>query len=380
MNITTDSTQEVWHRLEEPGSYEWWYFDAEDQTCGLSIVLIWFAGFAFSPYYMRHYAEWRSRLRSDSPHPGEYAGFSFQLYENGREIVNFIKEGSDGLFDGDSQAIGARFEQNSFLYDPSKDEYHLTIDFTFPARDKRVRGSLLFRPSHRYDYCRNNDCFPGREHRHQWLLSVPKANVEGQLDVDSLRGGEASRRITLQGQGYHDHNFGTMPMHEYIDRWYWGRVYAGRFDLVYYVIFFHSSACKPLAVMMLNDNESGRQLVMERVRFSEDQFSRGLYTPAHGRILTMEEGAVRVEVTHAEALDAGPFYIRFNSLYTMNVDGRRVEDARGISEFLNPAALQSRFMRFFTGCRIWRDGTPSFMYTSYNFFRHQFDWLNRKKL
>ena len=379
MNITTDSTQEVWHRLEEPGSYEWWYFDAEDKSAGISIVVIWFAGFAFSPYYMRHYADWRSLLRSDSPHPAEYAGFSFQLYENGREILNFIREGPDGLFEYDPEGIGARFEQNSFRYDPQKDEYHLTIDFTYPARDKRVKGELLFRPRYRYDYCRNNDCFPGREHRHQWLLCVPKADIEGHLDVDTLRGSEAPRSISLHGEGYHDHNLGTVPMHEYIDRWYWGRVFSGRFDLVYYVIFFHSSACKPLAVMMLNDNESGRQLVMDRARFSEENFSQSLFTPTHARSLTLEQDLVKVEVSHGEMLDAGPFYIRFNSRYCLNVDGQKVDGVQGISEFLDPEALQSRFMRFFTGCRIWRDGSPSFMYTSYNFFRHQIDWLNWKK-
>jgi carotenoid 1,2-hydratase len=54
MNITTDPLQEAWHRLDAPGSYEWWYFDAEDEERGISVVFIWFAGFAFSPYYLSH--------------------------------------------------------------------------------------------------------------------------------------------------------------------------------------------------------------------------------------------------------------------------------------------------------------------------------------
>jgi carotenoid 1,2-hydratase len=378
MNITTDSAQEVWHRLDDPGSYEWWYFDAEDELQGISVVFIWFAGFAFSPFYMRHYEEWRSRTRQDSPSPDQYSGFSFQMYENGREVVNFIREGGDGQFGHEPSGIGARFEKNSFVYDRSTDEYRLTVDFSFPARQKHVRGSFTFRPRHRYDYRRDNDCLSGREHRHQWLLSVPKADVDGELIIDSHSSGDR-KGLDFSGTGYHDHNFGTMPIHEYFDRWYWGRVFAGRFDLVYYIVFFRDHGCQPMAVMMLNDNETGRQQVIEDARFQEDRFSRGVFAPAHGRRLRLESGQVGIEVTHRQVLDAGPFYLRFSSRFSLRVDGERVAGAAGISEFLEPSALQSPLMRFFTASRVWREGESSAMYRYYNFFKHQFDWLNRKK-
>ena len=378
MNITTDSTQEAWHRLDDPGSYEWWYFDAEDEAQGISVVVIWFAGFAFSPFYMRHYEEWRSRSRQDSPSPGQYSGFSFQLYENGREVVNFIREGCDGEFGVDPAGPGARFEKNSFRYDRSKDEYCLTIDFPFPARKRHVRGSFTFRPRHRYEYHREYDCLKDRGHLHQWLLSVPKAEVEGEILVDGLSTGDRSV-FKLRGRGYHDHNLGSMPMHEYFGRWYWGRAFAGRFDLVYYIIYFRKRSCTPLAVVMLNDNETGKQQIMEQVQFREEQFKRGIFAPVHGRKLRMEEGEVSVDVSHRQVLDSGPFYLRFASDITLRVNGDRFDGIGGISEYLDPSALQSPFMRYFTACRIWRDGEASGMYRYYNYFRHQFDWLNRKK-
>ena len=378
MNITTDVAGEAWHRLDEPGAYEWWYFDAEDELQGISVVCIWFDGFPFSPFYMRHYDQWRSRRREDSPSPGHYAGFSFQLYEHGREVVNFIREGRDGAFGHERSGIGARFENNHFGYDQSKDQYHLAVDFAFPARGRRVQGTFTFRPRHRYDYHYAHDCSVGRTNRHQWLLSVPKADVRGELFIDRYPSGERTS-IRFSGLGYHDHNLGSMPMHEYFDRWYWGRVFSDRFDLVYYVIFFRHQACAPLALMLLNDNETGRQQVMEQVSFEEELLARGVFAPVHGRMLRFESEGIGLEVSHRRMLDAGPFYLRYSSMFSLRMNGDSFDDAIGISEFLNPSALRSPIMRFFTGSRIWRDGEMSAMYRYYNFFKHHFDWLNRKK-
>lgn len=378
MNITTDSAQEVWHKLVKPGAYEWWYFDAEDQQQDISVVFIWFSGFAFSPFYMRHYDQWRGRQRPDSPRPDQYDGFNFQLYEKGREVVNFIKEGRDVLSGLNTEGIGIRFERNGFSYDQDRDEYQLSIEFEFPVRHLKVKGTFTFRPTHRYEYRRKNDCHPGNGHHHEWLLCVPKADVDGALSIEGPGSGE-QRTVSINGPGYHDHNLGSMPMHEYFKRWYWGRAFSERFDLVYYVIFFRSQRCDPLAVFMLNDNENGRKQVVEEVRFSEKILKRGVFAPLHGRLLKLESERVNIGISHRQVLDAGPFYLRFASDFSVSVDGERVDGMSGISEFLDPSALTSPLMRFFTASRILRDGETTAMYRYYNFFKHHFDWLNRKK-
>jgi carotenoid 1,2-hydratase len=378
MNITTDPDQEVWHELQRPGSYEWWYFDAEDDSQGISLVLIWFAGFAFSPSYLQHYQDWKDLVRPDVPVPSEYAGFSFQLYEHGREIINFIKDGSQGVFESSPSSIDVRFEQNAFSYDRLRDEYRLMIDFPFPARRKNVTASLVFKPGHRYAFRRHDEKGVANGYQHQWLLSVPKADVHGRITVRDSKG-ETVRSIPVRGRGYHDHNLGTVPMHEYIAKWYWGRAFSERYDLVYYVIFFRDNGSAPLAVLMLNDSRNGEQIVKDRVSFREENFTRGLFAPFHGRLLSLEQDAVGVEVRHHSVLDSGPFYLRFRSRFSLNVDGSRLDGIRGISEFLDPSALQSRFMRFFVRSRIWREGEESAMYRQYNFFKSRFDWFTKKK-
>lgn len=374
MNITTEKNQEIWHDMQEPGSYEWWYFDAEDKDSALSVVIIWFAGFPFSPYYMNRYEEWKNRVTPHPPLPSDYSGFSFKLYEKNREILNFIKEGSNGLFEGDRRNIGVRFEKNRFTYDDLKDEYRLDIEFSFPARFREVKASLVFRGCRRVVYDKKNSAEAVSEH--QWLLSVPRADVEGAIDIFDKQKNTV-RTIPVKAVGYHDHNSGLVPMQEHISRWYWGRAFSKRFNLIYYLIFYKNTHSKPLALLMLLDNESGENTFLDRVIISERNFRRGLFSPLHSRILELYHENIRLKIDHRQVLDAGPFYLRFTSGLTLEIDGKAYETMGGISEYLDQTRLNSRFMRFFTQSRIWRDGERSLMYDIYNNIKHSLDWKNR---
>ncbi len=376
MNITTKLDEELWHRMQEPGAYEWWYFDAEDRTSGLSLVLIWFSGFPFSPYYTSHYEKWKQQKSSDPPHPSSYSGFSFQLYENGQEIVNFIKEGHRELFESSHSEIGVRFEKNLFTHDALRDEYALEIDFVFPARHKAVKANLLFKVERRILFEKKDTNNNGRVPLHQWLLSVPKAAVDGTITITEQKSG-AIRTIPLKANGYHDHNLGAVPMQEYISRWYWGRAFSREFDLVYYVVFFKNNDYQPLSLLVLHDNMSETVTIHDTLRFHESNFKKGFFSPLHSRDLDLCYDDTVLRIHHERVLDAGPFYLRFASTISLQREGRSVEGIRGISEFLNPVRLQSRFMRFFTRSRIWRDGEESIMYKSYNSFKRSLDWNNR---
>ena len=376
MNITTNLDQELWHEMQEPGAYEWWYFDAEDKESGISVVLIWFSGFPFSPSYTNHYEKWNSRPASGAPLPSNYSGFSFQLYENGREIVNFIKEGSRELFEGNSLDIGVRFEKNLFTYDALRDEYLLDIDFSFPARRKAIKANLLFKACRRFIYEKRDTNNNGKVPLHQWLLSVPKADVEGTITVMEQPAG-AVRTIPVRAAGYHDHNLGAVPMQEYISRWYWGRAFSDLFDLVYYVVFFKNNDYPPLSLLVLNDNKSDTVTVHDTLQFRERNFRSGFFSPQHSRDIDLQYDNIHLKIHHDTVLDTGPFYLRFASAISLQRDSGNFEDMSGISEFLNPARLQSRFMRFFTRSRIWRDGDRSIMYNNYNRFKRSLDWNNQ---
>jgi len=87
----------------------------------------------------------------------------------------------------------------------------------------------------------------------------------------------------------------------------------------------------------------------------------------------MEGGPVAIEVRHCTALDSGPFYLRYTSEINVEIAGERFERTEGISEYLNPAPLNSKLMQFFTASRVWREEKRSAMYFLYNFFKRQFD-------
>jgi hypothetical protein len=76
-----------------------------------------------------------------------------------------------------------------------------------------------------------------------WVVAVPRARVEG-----TIRVGEET--IQAKGIGYHDHNWETADLKKVITHWYWGRIYADDFTLLYAYVKtnrrFGEVASKPL--------------------------------------------------------------------------------------------------------------------------------------
>ncbi|QDG94687.1 carotenoid 1,2-hydratase (plasmid) [Rhizobium sp. NIBRBAC000502774] len=58
-----------------------------------------------------------------------------------------------------------------------------------------------------------------------WFCAVPGASVSGQLSIK----GES---IEVEGNGYHDHNWGNVPMDEILSDWLWGRAEVGDITVV----------------------------------------------------------------------------------------------------------------------------------------------------
>ena len=62
-----------------------------------------------------------------------------------------------------------------------------------------------------------------------WIVPAPRADVTGTITLDGV-----TREV--RGLGYHDHNWGQGFMPRIVRRWYWGRIYAEDFSLVYATI------------------------------------------------------------------------------------------------------------------------------------------------
>jgi len=66
----------------------------------------------------------------------------------------------------------------------------------------------------------------GREEYLAWLVAQPAARVAATLVTPT-------RSSLLLGAGYHDHNWGNAPMYRNINNWYWGRVVAGDYTVIF---------------------------------------------------------------------------------------------------------------------------------------------------
>lgn len=57
-------------------------------------------------------------------------------------------------------------------------------------------------------------------HFFKWAVPLPRAQVTGTLTLDG-------QTMTMQGVGYHDHNWGNFVLADAFSHWYWGRLFDG---------------------------------------------------------------------------------------------------------------------------------------------------------
>lgn len=376
MQILSSLQFDIWHNLKEPGSYEWWYFDAVTDDERYSVVAIWFSGFPFSPYYLQRLRAWKqngskpngassgSKYDPPLPNPLEHAAFSFSLYADGVELLNFIKEGDATLFDASSEKPFVRFEQNRFVYDELRNRFVLHIDFEMLARKKRVKAELYFTP--KVELAQDLGELSSGTGEHTWILVAPSMDVCGKLDVwDGLK--NESHKIVFQGNGYHDHNFGRVPMDTDIENWYWGRAHSKKYDLVYYIISYKDESREPFTFLYLTEN--GKTIILKnRLSITEHELEQNLISPRYGKRLTMDSDDCHFSIEHLKGLDTGPFYMRFHSRFVLNLKEERGVVMTGISEFLHPDRLTSGLVQNLVKSKVLREGRLSVMYTLYNFF------------
>jgi carotenoid 1,2-hydratase len=367
MQISTSITEDVWHDLKVAGSYEWWYFDALSRSEKYSFVAIWYCGFPFSPYYVHRYNRWNSGRRGSpsQPLPLEHTAFSFNLYVEQNEVINFIKESDHNSFAASKTSPEGRFEKNHFAYNAAENCYDLAIDFIMPTKKRKVSARLTFRvmPT---SYDVGN--LSSGERFHNWVLAAPKCSVTGTLDVTNLSD-RTTEHIDFDGSGYHDHNFGTVPMETDIQDWHWGRVHSGAIDLVYYNISYKDASRQPFRFLMFSEND--------KLLFSSNQlgsttrnYSRKLWLRYPER-LTMTGSDLQFEAHQLNVLDNGPFYMRFLSEYKLVFGGKHY-NFKGISEFLRPERITSSIVQNLVKTRVWREGSWSAMFQIQNFLNKIF--------
>jgi hypothetical protein len=202
--IEKDKPQ-VWEdgqRLDEKdfkhGQYEWWYFDAhlDDGSILVSAFII---------------------QVDEKGQVNPQITFNYADKENRIEKTIFFKVGD---YKGAKDHCDTNIKENYFR-GKGLDEYEMFLDpscnegWGFNLKLKREVPS--FRPGTGY-WDSDGEYFA-------WFNAVPSGNIEGTLT-------KAGKEVKVKGNGYHDHNWGNVPMSKILSDWYWGRAEINGLTLV----------------------------------------------------------------------------------------------------------------------------------------------------
>ncbi|MDX1932387.1 MAG: hypothetical protein SFU56_07265 [Capsulimonadales bacterium] len=212
---------------DAPGGYEWWYFDALSDDGKYALVVIFFLGAPMSPYYRAvvdsrgfgrtppspndwcavfvslHEIPPPSVVFTTNPHgarkrrSAEERAYAYNLYRDGR----FAADGSEIVI-GDSRMCrtvndGWRLS----LTERCLWFGRITADIEFAPTGDPIAGDPF-----------------GRDDDHTWVCVAPHCRVTA-----SVRTADG-QTIDFPADGYHDHNFGTLPWAGGEDAgWFWAR-------------------------------------------------------------------------------------------------------------------------------------------------------------
>ncbi|QCI63490.1 lipocalin-like domain-containing protein [Phreatobacter stygius] len=189
-------------RIEDAkGTYEWWYFDAHLDD-GTKLVVI---------FYTKPITEPKSRL-------APVITINLDLAD-GRSIEKILHAAPDA-FRASKDGCDVWIGDNHFAGDLHR--YRITAEIGDVAVDIELVGEIRpWRPKSGHLYFGQ----PPREHLFAWLPSVPQGHA-----TVTYRIGDAHYRT--EGIGYHDHNWGDVPMTDLMHCWYWGRAKVGPYTVI----------------------------------------------------------------------------------------------------------------------------------------------------
>lgn len=331
---------DAWHRVTAPGGYEWWYFDAEDETGDLQIVAIFLEGFIFHPGYLRAFNKYvNAPTKRQPPLPGQFPCAYFVVYEKGRVLSQFMSQYRPAEFRASEEKAEVRIGPNHLNGD-GRGGYRLRLrgvpwqlTWRGPRRQEahQLSADLTFRP--RFQHPPDERIFLSRQLSgadHHWVIANPLCNVEGTIQIFNGGGANRSRTIAMRGRGYHDHNYGTGPIGPGLRQWIWGRILTDQAALT-----FHYA--RPDTPWLTNElhlveaTQSGNsELPVKRVSSSWDRKSAlMLKYPSH---LVLDD---LLHLNNPRMLDSSPFYMRLT--YDALVRGKK---ARAFCEVAYPHRLR----------------------------------------
>ncbi len=327
MNIKVGSDGDFPMRIQAPGTYEWWYFDAIDEARELAITIILFDGMPMSPYWLE------ALPHADSK---EYSGYSVTLYRKGKKLAGFVHhtEHNEILVHDDEIHI----RMGGLTMHKVGNEYAISLNTHFPDSTHSLIGDIAFKslmPEQKSSQI--------GEGNHCWRLIAPQCSVDGNLALAEYD--DIYNEWSFNGHGYHDCNSGNDSLDADYDDWYWGRCPINDEQSIIYYHYPASQRNKELSIVFLADEERGmKQIEACSIKLGDVKLTSSLMSIANSiHIDGMMDGiAFKITIKHLQAMEFGPFYYRF--LIETRSNGTS-NGHHGIAEYFNAKRLKSGIVR-----------------------------------
>ena len=183
---------------------------------------------------------------------------------------------------------------------------------------------------------------------HCWLPAAPACRVQGKITLREVQNA-GEERVTFVGQGYHDHNWGTLPFAALIRDWYWARISLGeeRALVVYHVDYHRMSPVSHL--LHFERGQLAFHDAQARVELRHRQWNG--FGTRYATEMRVSGGGLTATVRLGRRLDSAPFYVR--TLCEAEVrDESSTCLGRGVGEYFRPQMLSWPLIASATKARI----------------------------
>lgn len=310
--------------LNAPGGFAWWYMDVVDENAN-GCVLIWSYGLPFLP------GREGAARRGAPVLPGAQPSLNIAVYRQGKLAVYLLQrhDSDDCSWAAGSERMEvARSWFESTLHEGKRSGVaHLDIDLPGGERltgTVRVSGPVCDVPSS-----------GGGDPRHQWTPLCTATSGEIDLRVDG------QQLLKTVGRGYHDRNGSTEPLAALgIRDWLWGRTPCGDGERIWYLLWPESG--DPVA-WGLEVGADGSVCMRERLDVERSGKRLGVFgMPWYRNLRLSLNGALWMEVEHADLVDNGFFYLR----WLTKTSGPNGERGRGVAEAIRPNRVDRGWNRW----------------------------------
>jgi carotenoid 1,2-hydratase len=334
LNVISNLGDDIWHDLQDPGTYEWWHFDAlsDDGRDAVSIT------FADNYIYSRRYKSGKGDEGLSLG--GRVPAILFSYYSNGRLLYSSVQEYTETQFEAEKGAPGCRIGESSFVFRSADYGTGYFVElYVKLTGGRRVKAQFEWLSIESDLNVAKTDV---QHYGYVWNVVSPRSDVSGKIEIEGRRGQRVASHH-FRGTGLHDHRID--PRGEIASRsdWHWGMAHF--YDST--VVFGRSRSG------VEGEGESNLVVVRDgKIRLRpaatiESEFSRdifGMRYPTRLRIVT--DDGLQLKAKKIRTLQSGYHFVRFLNEITLMLRDGIPRKTLGLSEFFAPRSSQSKWVNF----------------------------------